>query len=129
MRRRPQGFLVPLAMLCLALALPAAAGAQSAGDNQYVDPFEGQKPPANRPQAGGSPGTNGQATGAPSPSASSSQPAAGDSAAASTATGDAAREGEQLPRTGVGLLMMLAGGVALVGAGVTLRLAIDARPS
>ena len=128
MRRRPQGFLVPLVMLCLALALPAAAAAQSAGDNQYVDPFEGQKPPANS-QAGGSPGTNGQATGAPSPSASSSQPAAGDSAAASTATGDAASEGGQLPRTGVGLLMMLAGGVALVGAGVTLRLAIDARPS
>src|SRR4051812_1910131 len=98
-----------IAGMVLAL-LPAAAAAQSAGDEQYSDPFAGQSPsstpapaPAPAPATGAQP-----AQAAPAPAAA---------AAATTAPAQTA----ELPRTGwdAGLPGVL--GLVLMSAGVALR--------
>jgi hypothetical protein len=130
MRRRTSSLLLPALTLCLAFALPAAATAQSAGDNQYVDPFAGSEPPANKPKGGGGNGGNQQAGAAPAtPSASISQPTATPSAVVDPATGSADSSVPQLPATGAPVLLMLASGAALFAAGYALRLAVRSRPT
>jgi cell division septation protein DedD len=95
----------------LALAVPASALAQGAGDEQYRDPFGGQQPeqPQQQPAqpqapagpAAGTEATPAQATPAPATSAQ--------------ATGE-------LPRTGfAGVVLLLAYGWALLVGGVVLR--------
>lgn len=116
MRRR--GHRIACALVAGALALPAAAWGQSAGDDQYQDPFGGgqdsgeQAPEADEPDA------------APAPPAPEPAPAP----AAPTSTTAQAPNGEpQLPRTGAdGGLLALAGAVLLVG-GVALRVRLSER--
>jgi hypothetical protein len=80
----------------LALALPASAAAQGAGDEQYRDPFGGQQPQQQQPQQQAQPQ-------APAPTGSA--PAIG-----------------QLPRTGFeGVVLLLASGWALLVGGAALR--------
>jgi hypothetical protein len=96
----------------LALALPASAAAQGAGDEQYRDPFGGQQPQQQQPQQQAQP----QAP---------ASPAAGTEAAptevAPAPTGSAPAIG-QLPRTGFeGVVLLLASGWALLVGGAALR--------
>jgi hypothetical protein len=96
--------------------LPAAAAAQSAGDEQYPDPFAGQSPsstpaPTPAPSTGAQPA---QATPAP--------------AAAAPAASNAPAQAAQLPRTGwdAGVPGVL--GLVLMSAGVALRARVRRDP-
>ena len=103
--------LAPALLVTAALALaPAAALAQSAGDDQYRDPFEGgsggqqQEQPTDQPAPEPAP--------APAP-----EPAPGGDGEAETA----APAVDALPRTG-GPVALIAGlGAALAGAGLAVR--------
>lgn len=109
-----------LILLILAVALlaaPAAALAQSAGDEQYTDPFgegeqgsETQEPapePAPEPpveQQSGVPAQTGSESPDPAPAAEAAQEAA-----------------PTLPRTGAPLVLLAATGYALLLAGIAIR--------
>jgi hypothetical protein len=94
-----------LAALCL--ALPAAASAQ-AGDEQYRDPFAGQEPQQQEPQAPADPGAESE----PAPAQPTQAP---DPATPSQAAGE-------LPRTGFqGVVLLLAYGWVLLVGGAALR--------
>jgi hypothetical protein len=95
--------------------LPAAAAAQSAGDEQYSDPFANQSPSST-------------ATPAPAP-ASGAQPAQATPApAAAPAASNAPAQAAQLPRTGwdAGVPGVL--GLLLMSAGVALRARVRRSP-
>jgi LPXTG-motif cell wall-anchored protein len=96
-----------------ALAAPAV-WAQSAGDEQYQDPFSGQD--------GGSSSGGGSSTPAPQPAPPASTTAPAAPAAAAPAATSAAAQQPQLPRTGAETLLTALAGVGLVMAGVGLRL-------
>jgi LPXTG-motif cell wall-anchored protein len=94
------------------LALPGTAWAQSAGDDQYEDPFA---PSPGQTDDGGSQEQEPAAQPDPAPAAPEPAAPAPEATAAQSPNG-----GEQLPRTGAdeGLValagaMMLAGGIAL----------------
>ena len=103
-------------VLALSVLTAPAAWAQSAGDEQYQDPFAGQN--------GGSSSGGGGSTSAPQPSAPASTPAPAPKAPAATA---AAVQQPQLPRTGAETLLTALAGVGLVmsGVGLRLRLPVD----
>jgi LPXTG-motif cell wall-anchored protein len=111
--------LVTLVIAASLLALPSAALAQSAGDEQYSDPF-GQVE-----QGGGGQGQQGQNQGqsqgeAPAPA----EPA--QSAATPTTTGDQAVASQDttsptLPRTGLNDVLFAVMGATLLLAGATVR--------
>jgi LPXTG-motif cell wall-anchored protein len=115
-------FAAPIAALILALT-PTAALAQSAGDDQYSDPF-GDEQSQSSGGSGGS-GSSGSAGAGSAPSASSGSAAqAAPSTAAPAATaasGTAAAEGGQLPRTGLDAGLVAAIGAGLLGIGFVLR--------
>ena len=103
----------------LALLAPASAFAQSAGDNQYTDPFGGdsggqqQSSSGSQGSSSGSSGTAGTTTAqAPAP-APTSAPVA--TAAQSTTAA------QQLPRTGHDPITPAVAGFWLLLGGVTLR--------
>ena len=97
------------------LATPASALAQSAGDDQYVDPFQGgdgggqQEDPAPQPEEPAAP---------PAP-----EPAPGGNGTADPApTADAVQEtSPTLPRTGAPVVLFAAAGYALLLAGIAIR--------
>ena len=102
-----------LALLCGLLLAPAAAVAQSAGDDQYSDPFGDEQPqseatpaPAQAPAAEPA---QAQTTPAPAVPAAPTQPAPAPSAPA------------ELPRTGGDAWPAALLGLALLSAGVALR--------
>jgi hypothetical protein len=108
--------LLAIALSLPVLAAPAASLAQSAGDDQYVDPFKGE--------GSGGGGGNGNNSGAQDNSNTGSNDTAaqtttgsGDTAGAS---GEAA-DGSGLPRTGLGLGAVALTGAILLGGGVALR--------
>jgi hypothetical protein len=92
------------------LALPASALAQSAGDNQYTDPFSGQS------QGGG--GNSGGGNAQASPQTAQAAPAAPSATASQAQQPD---QGAALPRTGFPTLLPLAYGLVLLLGGVALR--------
>ncbi|HWT92942.1 MAG TPA: LPXTG cell wall anchor domain-containing protein [Solirubrobacteraceae bacterium] len=128
------------------LALPGAAFAQGAGDDQYQDPF-GDEPAQNDGGSGGGddglsdeptvPGDGGGSGGGSgssgsgssgsgssgSGSAGSTAPATGTTASPSTASATPAASGEQLPNTGSDprFLFLLGAAFVLTGAGLRLR--------
>jgi LPXTG-motif cell wall-anchored protein len=106
---------ISVAAALLAL-LPAGAAAQSAGDEQYQDPFAddpGQEAPAAPPAATPAPAT----PAAPAPTA-----AAPATATAPATTGGAPQaSAAQLPRTGGEAWLLALAGLALMSAGVALR--------
>ena len=103
------------------LAAPAPALAQSAGDDQYVDPFQGgdgggqQRDPAPQPEEPAAPppsepAPGGNGTAEPAPSVEP-EPSA-----------DAAQESSPtLPRTGAPVVLFAAAGYALLLAGIAIR--------
>jgi hypothetical protein len=112
-----------LALLAVAasLALPSMALAQSAGDEQYTDPF-GQEDPAAQPQepAPEQPVEQPSGTSAPAPGGNGTAEAAPEAEAAPAA--EAAQEGSPtLPRTGAPVLLFAVIGYALLLAGVAIR--------
>ncbi|HEY7630388.1 MAG TPA: hypothetical protein VH817_06805 [Thermoleophilaceae bacterium] len=108
--------LIATACAILALSVPAAALADSAGDNQYQDPFSNV--PSQKKQNSSTGTTTQPSTPAPAPSGSTSP-----SSSAGTSTDPIAHaaDGGTLPRTGFPLLPVAAIGAALVGAGLVLR--------
>ena len=113
--------LLVLAALAAALALPSSASAQSAGDEQYTDPF-GQEEPAAQPQEPPpeQPVEQPSGTAEPAPGGNGTAEAAPTSEAAPAA--EAAQESSPtLPRTGAPLLLLAAIGYALLLAGVAIR--------
>ena len=121
-----------LAALAVAafLVAPSAALAQSAGDQQYSDPFAGQGGGGGSSQSSGSQGSQGSGSQSSSGQSSSGQSSGGGSSevgqsSAATAS-DAAAQGassRQLPRTGgePGLVALLGAGLVAGGAGLRLR--------
>jgi hypothetical protein len=94
-----------------ALAAPAAVLADSAGDNQYQDPFANTAPQNTTPQTAPAPAPTSPAQPAPAqPTSSSGGPA----------TDPAATSG-QLPRTGLDLRLVGGAGIVLLGGGLLLR--------
>ena|SRR2546423_922754 len=107
---------VPAIVVALGLVVPAAASAQSAGDNQYVDPFAGSQPPAkHHPQQA-------QGTSQPAGGASPSAPVSSVQPSSATGTSSTTASSSQLPRTGQPLTPLFALGGALLLTGLVLRL-------
>jgi LPXTG-motif cell wall-anchored protein len=102
MRRRRTAALAAMAML----VFPAGALAQSAGDDQYSDPF-GDEPTQDQGTANESP--------APAAQPTSQAPAAGSEAAA-----DPGSEGT-LPHTGFPAALSALFGALLISAGISVR--------
>ena len=115
MPRWRRTFSVAAALLAL---LPAGAAAQSAGDEQYEDPFA-DDPAQEAPAA---PPASTPAPAAPAPASAAPATAAPAPAAAPQATA------AQLPRTGGEAWLLAVAGLALMSAGVALR-AHARRPS
>jgi hypothetical protein len=115
------------ALVCaLALAMPAGALAQSAGDNQYQDPFSGKTPTGGGNSGGGGGGGNTSGGGGGNSSQASPQVA---QSAPSAATAQAQpAQGQTLPRTGFPAFLPFAYGFVLLLAGAALRRASGARP-
>lgn len=121
-----------LVSAALALAPPAAALAQSAGDDQYQDPFGGtQTSGSGSPsKSRGSGGSSGGLTQTPNLGGSSGGGAAGAGTAGTATTGAGATTGGvhttpaagQLPVTGVDAPLLALAGLALLLGGVGLRL-------
>jgi hypothetical protein len=98
-------------LAALALALPASAAAQGAGDEQYKDPFGGQQPEPAEPQA---PADQGSGAGA-APTQVPQTPSPSASAPVAPVQGE-------LPRTGYqGVVLLIAYGWALLVGGAALR--------
>ena len=100
---------VALLVLAALAAMPGAALAQSAGDDQYSDPFQGDDPAAEQPQ----------------PEAPAEQPAAPPATVADEADSSVqaaqATSAPALPRTGLPLLAVALAGAVLLGTGAVLR--------
>jgi hypothetical protein len=109
------------AAVALALAVPSAAYAQGAGDDQYTDPFSGssQPTPTATPRSTAPQATATPAPAAPAPAQSSS---AAPAAATTPAPAQAAPAGPTLPYTGVDAWIPGLSGALLLGGGVALRL-------
>jgi hypothetical protein len=111
--------LVTVLIAALLLALPSAALAQSAGDEQYADPFEqpqqepsgGQDEPAPAPEPAPEP--------APAP-AESSQTATATQAEVAQPTGS-----QTLPATGLPVALLAGAGGLLLTGGTMLRLRLS----
>jgi hypothetical protein len=106
---------VAVAGAVLAL-LPAAAAAQSAGDEQYQDPFGNEDQQQSQPQA----------TATPAPAAPAQAPAATAAPARSAAAAPA--RAAELPRTGWDAGVPGALGLVLMSAGVALRARVRRDP-
>jgi hypothetical protein len=106
--------LVTLLIAASMLALPCAALAQSAGDEQYADPFgQVKEPNGGNDQQGQAPDQSAQAPAAPaqtSPTTGADQSVASQEAAAPT-----------LPRTGLDGVLFAVMGATLLLAGTTIR--------
>jgi hypothetical protein len=101
-------------LLALGLAVPATVVAQSAGDDQYVDPFEGQ---GNGNGGGGDNGS--QNDGSKNGSTTTAQTAPSDTAGTTAESTDS--DSATLPRTGFALLPVALAGMFLFGTGAGLR--------
>src|SRR4051794_36077907 len=96
MTRKALLLVLTLALAAPVLAIPATALAQSAGDDQYVDPFENQ--PNDQSGSGGGQGGQSQST-TPDTGTAPAQSTAPTATEAQSAT-----SGDTLPRTGFPLV-------------------------
>ena len=114
MARRPLAAL----LTALALACPGTALAQSAGDDQYEDPFpSGQEQEQPAPEAAPEPAPEAAPEAVPEAAPEAAPAPQGTPApAAAAAAGQ-----EQLPYTGLETGLVAAAGALLLGTGATLR--------
>ena len=126
--RQPRGVAVVLALMLLA---PPVALADSAGDQQYIDPLAGNTTPtashppptapapvASAPESSTPAPAGSSAPAASAPAQTTSDPAPPSSAATATT---AAASQPTLPFTGLNVWMCAAVGVGMLGAGLALR--------
>jgi hypothetical protein len=106
------GRLVTLLVVAFLLALPSAALAQSAGDEQYADPF-GQ---VEQPNSGQGQQNQAPAQPAPAPAQTTVPATPADQAVASQETA-----APTLPATGLPAGLLAGTGALLLAAGTTLR--------
>jgi hypothetical protein len=106
--------LVTLILAVSLFALPSAAFAQSAGDEQYADPFDQTEEPS---------GSQGEPTQAPEPApAPAPAPAQSDGTAEATQTQVVAQaDTPTLPATGLPVGLLAGTGLLLLAGGTTLR--------
>ena len=118
-RRRSAALLMTAALA----AAPTAALAQSAGDDQYTDPFGSNTTTATQKGTSTTPNLS------PQPQGTSSTPTASTPTQTAEAAPQAATNAEQLPATGLDARVIALAGVALLllGAGLRLRLGADPR--
>jgi LPXTG-motif cell wall-anchored protein len=117
--------LVALAALLPSLALPAAAAAQGAGDEQYQDPFgdeQSQQEPAPTPEPA-PPAPPPAAAPTPEPASPSQSQATPPPAAATPGAGGSGSA--QLPYTGADAGLLALAGAVLLSAGLALRRRAD----
>jgi LPXTG-motif cell wall-anchored protein len=101
------------ALLISVFALPGVAFGQSAGDEQYEDPFAPTEEPAQEPEAPAEPEP--AAEPAPAPAQAAPEPAP-------ATTAQAPNGGEQqLPRTGADEGLVALAGVVMLAGGIALR--------
>jgi pyruvate dehydrogenase E2 component (dihydrolipoamide acetyltransferase) len=114
------------AVLALVAAGPVApsAFAQSAGDDQYEDPFAGED---QEPSQGGGEEPAATATPAPAPAEPAPEPAAEATPATPAAEPAPSSQQPELPRTGLDAAAILAIGAVLLGSGIALRVRLRAR--
>jgi hypothetical protein len=101
------------ALFLALVAFPAAALAQSAGDDQYSDPLAPSEQPADQGQSAPAPQATAPAQGAPATSTEPATSAPTDAAAAAAAG--------RLPRTGLSMTLLLGTAMALLAGGLGLR--------
>ena len=101
---------VPLLLTLLALALPSAALAQSAGDEQYADPFGEVEEPS---------GSQEETTQAPEPAPAPAQ--SDDSLGTSEPVVAQQTDSPTLPATGLPVGLLAGAGALLLAGGTTLR--------
>jgi LPXTG-motif cell wall-anchored protein len=101
------------------LAAPAPALAQSAGDEQYEDPFAGEDQSQSQPDPTATPAPAEPAPAEPAPEEPA--PVAEQPAPAAT------QQQSELPRTGLGVAPILAAGALLLGGGIALRVRLRER--
>jgi len=104
------------------LALPAAAWGQSAGDDQYQDPFGGG---SGQGGGGGGGDSSQDEPEAPAPAAPAPEAAPAPAPTAAPAQTDQASSQEQLPRTGADAGLLALGGTVLLASGVALRVRVS----
>ena len=118
------------------LALPAAAWGQSAGDEQYEDPFAPEQGQTDDEGSSGGDDTSssvGNDTGSAGGGSSwrRNGPAGADRRARGRSAGAAATTtaaaGQQLPRTGADTGLLALGGAVLLAGGVALRVTLRER--
>lgn len=114
---------VSIAASLIVLALPAAALAQTPGDDQYTDPFGGdnQEQPSSPSQDEATP------TQTPQPAAQAPTPTATPVPAPATTSQTTTDPGTQLPRTGGDPLPVAVAGFWLLLGGVALRARVRPR--
>jgi hypothetical protein len=113
MRRRR---IIPALTCALALALPAGALAQGAGDNQYSDPFSGGNTPSQ-----GSTGKSGGGSSHVNPQSTQSAQASPSSTPSAGSSQSGQSQGQTLPRTGFPAQLPLVYGLVMLLGGVALR--------
>jgi hypothetical protein len=114
-RRRP---LLTTAAVAVSLALPSAALAQSAGDDQYTDPFSGQDAPAQGDGNNSGGDSQGNSGTAPPPASGDAGTAPAQETPPAAGGNGTASGGETLPRTGPAVaaqLLLGAGSMLLLG--------------
>jgi hypothetical protein len=112
---RTRQSLLALLAVGASLVLPAGALAQSAGDEQYTDPF-GDEEPATQQQEPAPEQPAAPPSGTPDPAPG------GDGSAEPAPAAEAAQESPPtLPRTGAPVLLLAASGYALLLTGIAIR--------
>ena len=103
------------------LAAPGSVLAQSAGDEQYRDPFAGTPEHPSDQQVPDDSGNAGQdAAPAPQPAPTQAPQPVPESSVAEQVPAEQVPT-EELPRTGAPVVLLVAAGVLLVGVGTSLR--------
>jgi hypothetical protein len=122
--RTTSRLLAPVLILILAItvvAMPATAFAQSAGDEQYVDPFETPDEGGNGGNGGNSQGGGGGDEGSAPADDQVAQAPADTGDAAGTTAAESANDGAALPTTGLAVGGVALTGALLLGGGIALR--------
>jgi hypothetical protein len=105
--------------LLVAIALPAAAVAQSAGEGQYTDPLQGGG--SSGGNSGGGGGSSGSGSGGGGGGASPAQTQTDTTPAPAQAAPAQANDSDDLPLTGFPVGVLIGAGLILLSGGLALR--------